>query len=314
MRLHENRNEFIQIVQTVAEEYGLGTFQVEKDYYVSLFLKELQKLDSSIQIVFKGGTSLSKCYDVIDRFSEDIDLAVRFNNERVTSGERKKLKKLILEIIELLGMEFLNPDDVRSKRDHNEYNAGYNNIFHPDESTVPYIIIETIVVYRPYPIETKLISNYITKYLLSSDRNDIIETYELNSFEMPIQTIERTFIDKLFAICDYHLQKKYFRYSRHIYDLHMIWTSDLIDIKIINDILDEVIKDRQIYGTQNISCQPSVNPSETLNDIIISGAYKDDYNGITSTFIHKPVEYDICINTLKTILKEKILPETIKEY
>lgn len=85
MRLHENRNEFKQIVQTVAEEFGLGTFQVEKDYYVSLFLKELQKLDSNIQIVFKGGTSLSKCYDVIDRFSEDIDLAVKFNNERVTS-------------------------------------------------------------------------------------------------------------------------------------------------------------------------------------------------------------------------------------
>ena len=314
MRLHENRNEFTQIVQTVAEEFGLGTFQVEKDYYVSLFLKELQKLDSSIQIIFKGGTSLSKCYDVIDRFSEDIDLAVRFNNERVTAGERKKLKKLILETIELLGMEFLNPDEVRSRRDHNEYNAGYDNIFQPDESTVSYIIIETIVVYRPYPIQTKRIGNYITKYLLSSDRNDIIETYELNPFEMPIQTIERTFIDKLFAICDYHLQKKYFRYSRHIYDLHMMWTSDLIDKKIINDILDEVIKDRQIYGTQNISCQPGMKPSEILSDIIRSNVYKDDYKGITSTFINKPVEYGICINTLKTLLKEKILPEIIKEY
>ena len=76
----------------------------------------------------------------------------------------------------------------------------------------------------------------------------------------------------------------------------------------------ELIKDRQIYGTQNISCEPGMNPSEILNDIITSGAYKDDYNGITSTFIHKPVEYNICISTLKIILKEKILPEIIKEY
>lgn len=224
------------------------------------------------------------------------------------------MKKLILEIIELLGMEFLNPADVRSRRDHNEYNAGYDNIFNPDESTVPYIIIETIVVYRPYPIQTKRISNYITKYLISNDRFDIIDKYELNPFEMPIQTIERTFIDKLFAICDYHLQKKYFRYSRHIYDLHMMWTSDLIDKKIVNDIFDDVIKDRQIYGTQNKSCEPGMNPSKIFSDIITSGAYKDDYNGITSTFIYKHVEYDVCINTLKTILTSKILPETIKEY
>src|SRR5690554_515914 len=145
MLLHQNKEEFEQIVQTTADDLGLGNFQVEKDYYVSLFLKELQKIENDIQIVFKGGTSLSKCYDVIDRFSEDIDLSVKFNTEKITTSERRKLRISITEIIGLLSMNFINPDEVRSNRDHNKYNVGYDNIFQPDENTVPYIIVETIV-------------------------------------------------------------------------------------------------------------------------------------------------------------------------
>ena len=314
MQLHKNKEEFKQIVQAVADDYGLGNFQVEKDYYVSLFLKELQKIESNIQIVFKGGTSLSKCYDVIDRFSEDIDLAVKFNTEKITNGERRILKKNIIEIIKSLGMGLLNPDEVRSRRDHNEYNVEYNNIFKPDENTVPYIIVETIVVYRPYPIKELGISNYITKYLLRNSRPDLVELYELTPFTMPIQTIERTFVDKLFAICDYHLQKKYFRYSRHIYDIHKIWTSNLMDKKIMTSIIDEVVKDRQLFGTQNVSCQPGMNPQEVLEDIVSSNSFKEDYNAVTSTFIHIPVEYGVCMNTVRAISDINILPNKIKEY
>jgi predicted nucleotidyltransferase component of viral defense system len=129
MLLHHNKEDFEQIVQATADDLGLGSFQVEKDYYVSLFLKELQKMDNDIQIVFKGGTSLSKCYDVIDRFSEDIDLSVKFNTEKITTSERRKLKTSITEIIELLGMNFINPEEVRSKRDHNQYNVGYGLVW-----------------------------------------------------------------------------------------------------------------------------------------------------------------------------------------
>lgn len=55
MRLHEDCEVFEQIVKTVADHFGLGAFQVEKDYYVSLFLKELSKVDSDIRVVLKEG-------------------------------------------------------------------------------------------------------------------------------------------------------------------------------------------------------------------------------------------------------------------
>lgn len=314
MLLHQHKEEFEQIVQATADDLGLGNFQVEKDYYVSLFLKELQKIDNDIQIVFKGGTSLSKCYDVIDRFSEDIDLSVKFNTNKITISERRKLKTSITEIIELLGMNFINPEEVKSKRDHNQYNVGYDHIFRPDENTVPHIIVETIVVYRPYPIKEMEISNYITKYLKKNNRADLIEKYELSPFVMPIQTMERTFIDKLFAICDYHLHKEYNRYSRHIYDIHMIWNSGQLDKDIMRKIVPDVIKDRQLFGKRNLSCQPGAAPNDILKEIVALKVYETDYNDITAKIIHKPVDYNACIESLKKITDTKIIPNLIKEY
>lgn len=60
MLLHKDEAVFQEVVTATANDLGLVNFQVEKDYYVSLFLKELVKLESKISIVFKGGTSLSK--------------------------------------------------------------------------------------------------------------------------------------------------------------------------------------------------------------------------------------------------------------
>lgn len=314
MLLHKDEKVFKEIIVATAASFGLKDYQVEKDYYVSLFLKELSKLTTDISIVFKGGTSLSKCYSIIDRFSEDIDLAVKFNNNKVTSGERRILKKMILQIIESLNLNFLNPDEVRSRRDYNEYHVGYDNSYVGDSEMGPHIIVETIVVYRPYPCETKKVSNYITKYLETNDESELIRKYELQPFEMMIQTVERTFIDKLFAICDYHLDQKYFRYSRHIYDLHMIWNSGILNHKLIESIIEEVIKDRQLNGVRNYSCNPGAEPRKVIKEIIDRKVYEDDYNEVTLGFIHKPVEYETCIRTLELINKENIIPEIIKEY
>ena len=70
--LHDDRDLFRQIVLLTAEAMGIDSGIIEKDYYVTMFLKSLAAKQP--QILFKGGTSLSKCYKLIKRFSEDIDL------------------------------------------------------------------------------------------------------------------------------------------------------------------------------------------------------------------------------------------------
>ncbi len=74
-----------------------------------------------IPVVFKGGTSLSKCYDLIDRFSEDIDLAVNFNSTKAGKGLRKRLKEAIVQAIYNLDFKFGNEKEVESNKDYNMY-------------------------------------------------------------------------------------------------------------------------------------------------------------------------------------------------
>lgn len=314
MLLHKDKAIFQEFITATANDLGLQNFQVEKDYYVSLFLKELASMTTNIKIVFKGGTSLSKCYAVIDRFSEDIDLAVLFNGSKVTPSERKQLKTAILSVIKKLGMTLVNESEVLSRRDFNGYHVAYSNSFHGDNAMLPHIMVETFVIHNPVPCLKLEVSNYITKFLINSKETQFIPTYKLEPFIMLVQSIERTLIDKLFAICDYHLEKKYSRYSRHIYDIHMIWTSKKLDVSLIKSILDNVVRDRQLSGTRTLSCQIGIKPNEILKEIVKKNIYEDDYNDITSKFIYKLVSYRSAIKSLKEIIDLKILPTQIKRY
>lgn len=76
MYLHKDDKELLRdIIVTVSERTGIDESIVEKDYYVTMILKELVQRNPNV--VFKGGTSLSKAYHVIDRFSEDIDITLK---------------------------------------------------------------------------------------------------------------------------------------------------------------------------------------------------------------------------------------------
>ena len=65
-----------QAINTVALNTGLPPSSIEKDWWVTQVLKALHSLPYSEYIAFKGGTSLSKCWNLIERFSEDIDIAI----------------------------------------------------------------------------------------------------------------------------------------------------------------------------------------------------------------------------------------------
>ena len=87
----------------VAREIGRSEQMVEKDTIQSMFLYELAK--SELPFVFKGGTSLSKAYNLIDRFSEDIDLTLKIDSK--SYGKRRKLKQSIIETCQELGFEII---------------------------------------------------------------------------------------------------------------------------------------------------------------------------------------------------------------
>ncbi len=93
VRLHEDKEVFSELIENAAETIGLPQIYVEKAYWVTHALKCLSESDCAKQAIFKGGTSLSKAYRLIHRFSEDIDLAVIAGDLR--DGARKTLLKRI---------------------------------------------------------------------------------------------------------------------------------------------------------------------------------------------------------------------------
>ena len=224
----EYQAEWKEIIETVARELGRSEQMVEKDTIQSMFLFELAK--SELPFVFKGGTSLSKAYNLIDRFSEDIDLSM---NRRPTQSERVKSKELIIEIAENLGLVLTNPEEIKSRYDYNKYVFKYDSLF----SIIPLeIIIETSYYQSVYPVDKHVVGSFIGRFCL--DRNIILPVpFEAAEVMMNVQSAERTFVDKVFAVCDYKIQNMQDRDSRHLYDICKL----LREVEL-NEELDKIIE------------------------------------------------------------------------
>jgi len=112
MKLHEDSEAFAELVGVTAETIGLPQLYVEKDYWVTKALKFLSESPHVDDVVFKGGTSLSKAYRLIDRFSEDIDLAI-FAVDMGDSRRKRLLKGVEAAVNE--GLAYLEGDERESK-------------------------------------------------------------------------------------------------------------------------------------------------------------------------------------------------------
>ena len=289
----ENKDEWKQIIETVAAEEHRTTQMVEKDTIQSMFLLGLSR--SEIQFVFKGGTSLSKAYDLIDRFSEDIDLSM---NRKPTESEKKKTKTLIMNIAENLGCMLVNPEDIQSRHSYNKYVFEYESLF----SDIPLeMIIETSFYQAVYPVESHVVHSFIGRFC---EERDIVLPipFEASIVEMPVQSLERTFIDKVFAICDYRIQDMQDRDSRHLYDIAKILPNvDMSDN--LSELIREVRKDR-MQSKNNPSAQPEYDIPEMLKEIIETRFYEPDYNNITKKLLYEDVSYDEAVNNGIKIVAE----------
>ncbi len=217
MNLHHDKESFKELIIGAANELHIPANIIEKDYFVTLVLKELRT--HLKDMVFKGGTSLTKCYRLLDRFSEDIDIS--YNAEAGIPGEarKRKLKKAVIESINSLGLTINNLEQTRSRRHYNCYRAGYPSVYNDIPFLKPELIVETYIALLPFPVVTRTADNYIYQFLKKTDSLHIAEKYELMPFPIKTQAIERTLIDKIYAICDYFLMGKTDKHSRHLYDI-----------------------------------------------------------------------------------------------
>ena len=296
MYLHRDRETFKDMVEQAADGNGRTPAVVEKDYYVTLILKLLS--EQLAECVFKGGTSLSKGFHVIDRFSEDIDITFK---EHIGESRRKKLKNVVLKgISEELGMPIANWEDTQSDRDYNAYLFSYESVFGLQDDRLPqYVKLETALGSYSFPTQTVEIRNYIGDYLEGRGRTDLAEQFSLGRFSMNLQSLERTYIDKVFALCDYYLQGKSKRYSRHLYDIYKL--TPLIEFNDGFAVLVQEVREHRSKMRICPSADETVDVPAVILEFCDNSFYREDYQSITDYFAEDTVPYDDVIGQMRTL-------------
>lgn len=231
--LPEERKKLV-LVQSAARK-GLPAAAVEKDWWVTLTLQSIFELPFADKIVFKGGTSLSKGWNLIQRFSEDIDLAI--DREQFGFGgdlskhQRDKLRKTIRKFI----LEDLAPA-LQKKLKDNGAEVKLEVQPNPNTDADP----SRIEVH--YPVLTEPVGYLIPRVLIEVSARSLFEPNEVRTFGTEINELleegglkpliveiscvlpQRTFLEKIFLLHE-EFQKnedelRAERLSRHLYDLH----------------------------------------------------------------------------------------------
>ncbi|MGN0142149.1 MAG: nucleotidyl transferase AbiEii/AbiGii toxin family protein [Roseburia sp.] len=297
MNLHHDREAFEELIVGAANELAIPTNVIEKDYYVTITLKALSgKLED---MVFKGGTSLTKCYQLLDRFSEDIDISYTAESGIPGEARKRQLKKAVVTTMEEYGFPITNLDMTRSRRHYNCYRATYPSMYEQSNILKPELVVETYVALLPFPTTKRMVDNFIYRFLNKINRLDIAETYDLMPFEITTQIIERTLADKVFALCDYYMQGEIERHSRHLYDIYKIVNA----IGITEELIKLIPEVRAVRSELSIcpSAKEGVCVTDILNEMIESQAYRNDYDDITLGLLFVPETYDTVIKSIKLL-------------
>lgn len=147
MNLHDDEVNFRESILRANEYFKIAQDIIVKDYFVTLFLKTLKT--NLPNFIFKGGTSLSKCYKAINRFSEDIDISYSAGSKgNITQSTIKESIRKIKETIEELGFKYLNESDFKSGRKFQNFKVQYS-YFEQHRVVRDHIIVENTLLTLP---------------------------------------------------------------------------------------------------------------------------------------------------------------------
>lgn len=305
--------------QTETDNPGVNQIAIEKDWWVTVTLKALFKTDCHKSLIFKGGTSLSKGFNIIKRFSEDIDLAIShsfFGIDKTSKSQRDKLhktaRKYIHETLSYQLDEQLRDMGVTGYNIENETQIqDKSGVWHPIDSdkdpTVIYLhypsIIENTISYIPPRVKIEI------SCLSMDEPTEIREIQSLigasfkdedTDSESKIRTVipTRTFLEKMFLLAE-EFQKespRSVRMTRHLYDLEKLMDTEYGRNALSDRILyDAIVEHRKAYYALKYVNYDLLNP-QNINFMIPRSqmeAWKADYADMRRFFIYgESLEFD----------------------
>lgn len=315
LKLHENSDEFKADIGEAANNLGLPEHVVEKDYWVTKVLYNLYAYEHKQYIIFKGGTSLSKGYKLINRFSEDIDLALHpagIGKGKIHTRESKALYRVLKNLKDLSFTGEKESQESKEKR----YKRVYifpQNFNYPENSPIHgKIVLEINSFSTPIPTELVEIKSFVSEYLEEIHGVDVLEELELKPFTIEAIKPERAFCEKLLAVRRAsHKGGEFFEQRiRHVYDLHQLFNSDRIKNWLKNrneffEMLNKCYKDDELnqkiseeVATDFDSFEIYSNPEAKIESV------KMAYEGLKDiTFDNLVPKIDEVANSLENINK-----------
>ncbi len=234
MKLHEYKDAFEGAIVAAAQHFDIPEIYIEKDYWVTYALKQIFSDKTAKDLaVFKGGTSLSKCFKIIERFSEDIDLVVFQKTGDSGAALKGKLKKVTNAVGDALTYIPNHPFDVKLGKIRKLYykypKANAQGDFGQVSET---IAVEVSNLGNTHPYESMTIHTMIAEFIGTTNNVDLIQNYGLEPFDVNVLSIERTFCEKIISLVRFSYAeeplKKLAGKVRHTYDLHQMLRHDRI--------------------------------------------------------------------------------------
>lgn len=242
MKLSEHLD-FQQAVVQAAEyfaERGLRPALIEKDYYVTETLRVIATTVGE-KTIFKGGTSLSKGWNLIQRFSEDVDIFLdprAFNPALGRNGVNRELKALRDAIAAQPGLTFLLAESRTIGGFGRSDRFTYAQKFGGPGEVAGTVLVEAGTASGREPTANVEIRSYLASFL--ADRGVSLGAEDESAFSMRLLHFRRTFVEKLFAIhSKVELYKRTGRplgsYARHYYDLSQLATRPEVTEMLASD-------------------------------------------------------------------------------
>lgn len=318
----------INAYEQVAEHIGAPVFVAEKDWWVVRTLEIIFETSVADHLVFKGGTSLSKSWNLIHRFSEDIDLAIDrkflgFEGE-LSKNKRTQLRKAankftsehfypeLQAIFKKKGFDNLVFKLVEAKdsdQDPRIIEIYYPNLIEPDRVNYvqPRIQIEIGCRSLREPFTLCPVTSFLDEVYAASDFTE-------PSRAIPSVNPERTFLEKLFLLHEeFHkpLEKvRVDRLSRHLYDVYQLSQSSFSEKALSDNELYNTIVEHRYHFTRVSNVDYNLLAPQTLDFLPIKEvleAWEEDYGKMKQQMIYQPdaPSFEDLLNQLQQ-LKRKI--------
>ncbi|MBK9510962.1 MAG: nucleotidyl transferase AbiEii/AbiGii toxin family protein [Cytophagaceae bacterium] len=316
MKLHENKTLYRQSIQYTADLLKIPSVYVEKDYWVSYALFTIFSNEIGTDTVFKGGTALSKCFNLIERFSEDIDLVMLKRDGETNNQLTNKIKKISKVVSEVLPE--IHVSGLTQKMGMNRKTAhSYTREFIGNLGQVrDFLVVEATLLGYHEPFTKKLLNSFVGDMMLSTGQSTIAEANGLMPFEVRVLEPVRTICEKIMSLVRFSysndpaadLKNK----IRHLYDLNQLLSHDefaqFFDSEDFDRMLLKVAKD-DIVSFKNNNAWLKNHPSDALifrNTDRIWPELKATYNGQFKNLIYGELPKETVIFETLIKIKERL--------